>query len=126
MKISYTWLKDFIEVDWPAEKTGKLLTDLGLEIEGIENFESIKGGLQGVVVGRVVTCEKHAKADRLKVTTVDIGEEKPVQIVCGAPNIAADQYGAVATIGTTLYDEEHGPWKITKGKIRGEKSFGMI
>ncbi len=126
MKISYTWLKDFIEVDWPAEKTGKLLTDLGLEIEGIENFESIKGGLQGVVVGRVVTCEKHANADRLKVTTVDIGEEKPVQIVCGAPNIAADQYVPVATIGTTLYDEEHGPWKIKKGKIRGEKSFGMI
>src|SRR5699024_6069207 len=126
MKISYTWLKDFIEVDWPAEKTGKLLTDLGLEIEGIEKFESIKGGLEGVVVGRVITCEKHENADRLKVTTVDIGEEKPVQIVCGAPNIAANQYVPVATIGTTLYDEEHGAWKIKKGKIRGEESFGMI
>lgn len=126
MNISYTWLKDFIDTDWPAEKTGELLTNLGLEIEGIENFESIKGGLQGIVVGKVLTCDKHPNADRLQLTTIDVGEENPLQIVCGAPNIAAGQCVPVATVGTTLYDEENGPWKIKKGKIRGEESFGMV
>ena len=126
MKISYNWLKQFIKIDWDAEKTGELLTDLGLEIEGIEPFESIKGGLKGIVVGHVLECEQHPNADRLKVTKVDIGEDEPVQIVCGAPNVAAGQKVPVATIGTTLYDEDGKPWKIKKGKIRGEESFGMI
>jgi len=126
VKISYNWLKQFIKIDWDAEKTGELLTDLGLEIEGIEPFESVKGGLKGIVVGHVLECEQHPNADRLKVTKVAIGEGEPVQIVCGAPNVAAGQKVPVATIGTTLYDEEGKPWKIKKGKIRGEESFGMI
>ncbi|MGV6827895.1 MAG: phenylalanine--tRNA ligase subunit beta [Flavobacteriales bacterium] len=126
MKISYNWLKQFIKIDWEAQKTGELLTDLGLEVEGIDNFESIKGGLKGIVIGEVLTCKQHPNADRLKVTTVNIGEEKPVQIVCGAPNVAVGQKVPVATIGTTLFDKEGNPWKIKKGKIRGEESFGMI
>lgn len=126
MKISYNWLKQFINIDWEAEKTGELLTDLGLEIEGIEAYQSVKGGLEGVVVGEVLTCEQHPNADRLKVTTVDLGNGEPVQIVCGAPNVAAGQKVPVATIGTTLYSEEGEAWKIKKGKIRGEESHGMI
>ena len=126
MKISYNWLKQFINIDWNAEKTGELLTDLGLEIEGIEPYESVKGGLKGVVVGKVLTCMQHPNADRLKVTTVDIGIEAPVQIVCGAPNVAKGQKVPVATIGTTLYTPEGEAWKIKKGKIRGEESHGMI
>ena len=100
MKISYNWLKQFINTDWDAEKTGELLTDLGLEIEGIETYESIKGGLQGIVIGEVLTCAQHPNADRLKVTTVDIGEEAPVQIVCGAPNVAAGQKVPVVKLST--------------------------
>ncbi|MBC3846626.1 phenylalanine--tRNA ligase subunit beta [Winogradskyella echinorum] len=126
MKISYNWLKQFINIDWDAEKTGELLTDLGLEIEGIEQYESVKGGLKGIVVGEVLTCEQHPNADRLKVTTVNIGTDSPVQIVCGAPNVAAGQKVPVATIGTTLYTTEGEAWKIKKGKIRGEESHGMI
>ncbi|WP_431158103.1 phenylalanine--tRNA ligase subunit beta [Winogradskyella poriferorum] len=126
MKISYNWLKQFIKIDWDAEKTGELLTDLGLEIEGIEAYETVKGGLKGIVVGEVLTCEQHPNADRLKVTTVDIGADEPVQIVCGAPNVAKGQKVPVATIGTTLYTVEGEAWKIKKGKIRGEESHGMI
>ncbi|MDG5491234.1 phenylalanine--tRNA ligase subunit beta [Psychroserpens sp. SPM9] len=126
MKISYNWLKQFLKTDWPAEKTGELLTDLGLEIEGIETYQSVKGGLEGIVVGEVLTCAQHPNADRLKVTTVDIGSGDPLQIVCGAPNVAAGQKVPVATIGTTLYTETGEAWKIKKGKIRGEESHGMI
>jgi len=126
MKISYNWLKQFINIDWDAEKTGELLTDLGLEVEGIESYQSVKGGLEGIVVGEVLTCEQHPNADRLKVTTVNIGTEQPLKIVCGAPNVAAGQKVPVATIGTTLYTEEGESWTIKKGKIRGEESHGMI
>ncbi|MBT8245880.1 MAG: phenylalanine--tRNA ligase subunit beta [Winogradskyella sp.] len=126
MKISYNWLKQFIKIDWDAEKTGELLTDLGLEIEGIDTYESVKGGLKGIVIGEVLTCEQHPNADRLKLTTVNIGADAPVQIVCGAPNVAAGQKVSVATIGTTLYTTEGEAWKIKKGKIRGEESHGMI
>ena len=126
MKISYNWLQQFLQVDWEPVKTGELLTDLGLEVEGIETKESIKGSLKGVVVGKVLTCKQHPNADRLKVTSVDLGDEKPVQIVCGAPNVASGQKVPVATIGTTLYDEKGDGFKIKKGKIRGEESFGMI
>ncbi len=126
MKISYNWLKQFLKVDWEAEKTGELLTDLGLEVEGIEVVESIKGSLQGIVVGEVLTCGQHPNADRLKVTTVDVGGESPLQIVCGAPNVAAGQKVPVATIGTLLYDDKGESFKIKKGKIRGEESHGMI
>ncbi|BAO76975.1 phenylalanine--tRNA ligase subunit beta [Winogradskyella sp. PG-2] len=126
MKISYNWLKQFIKVDWDAEKTGDLLTDLGLEIEGIEHYQSVKGGLEGIVVGEVLTCKQHPNADRLKVTTVNIGADAHLQIVCGAPNVAAGQKVPVATVGTTLYTAEGEAWKIKKGKIRGEESHGMI
>lgn len=126
MKISYNWLKQFINTDWEAKKTGELLTDLGLEIEGIEKFTSVPGGLEGVVVGEVVECGPHPNADRLKLTKVNLGDNKHVQIVCGAPNVDKGQKVPVAIIGTTLYDAEGNPWKIKKGKIRGEVSEGMI
>src|SRR5690606_8592716 len=126
MKISYNWLKQFLQIGWEAEKTAELLTDLGLEVEGISSFESVKGGLKGIVVGEVLTCKPHPNADRLKLTTVDIGQKTPLQIVCGAPNVDAGQKVAVATIGTTLYTEKGEAWTIKKGKIRGEESQGMI
>ncbi|MCX2680778.1 phenylalanine--tRNA ligase subunit beta [Galbibacter sp. EGI 63066] len=126
MKISYNWLKQFIQLDWETDKTAELLTDLGLEVEGVENYESVKGGLKGVVVGHVLECVKHPNADRLKLTKVDIGEDEPAQIICGAPNVDQGQKVPVATIGTTLYDDKGETWKIKKGKIRGETSFGMI
>ncbi|MDU8886878.1 phenylalanine--tRNA ligase subunit beta [Yeosuana sp. MJ-SS3] len=126
MKISYNWLKQFIKINWPAEQTSELLTDLGLEVEGIETFQSVKGGLEGVVIGEVLTCKKHPNADKLKITTVNIGTEDHLQIVCGAPNVAKGQKVPVATIGTTLYTPEGEAWTIKKGKIRGEESHGMI
>ncbi len=126
MKISYNWLKQFIKIDWTPEQTSELLTDLGLEVEGLEKYQSVKGGLEGVVVGEVLTCVKHPNADKLKVTTVNIGGESAIQIVCGAPNVEAGQKVAVATIGTTLYTDEGESWTIKKGKIRGEESHGMI
>ncbi|PKV51671.1 phenylalanyl-tRNA synthetase beta subunit [Aquimarina sp. MAR_2010_214] len=126
MKISYNWLKQFINIDWDAEKTGELLTDLGLEVEGIESYQSVKGGLEGVIVGQVLNCEKHPNADKLKITKVDLGRGEPVQIVCGAPNVAAGQKVPVATIGTKLYNDKGEEWVIKKGKIRGEESHGMI
>jgi phenylalanyl-tRNA synthetase beta chain len=126
MKISYNWLKQFIKLDWEAEKAGELLTDLGLEVEGIDAFSSILGGLEGIVVGHVVACEPHPNADRLKLTKVDVGDGNILQIVCGAPNVDKGQNVPVATIGTTLYDAEGKPWQIKKGKIRGEESQGMI
>ena len=126
MKISYNWLKQFIKVDWTPEQTSELLTDLGLEVEGVDAYQSVKGGLEGVVVGEVLTCIKHPNADKLKLTTVNIGGDEPVQIVCGAPNVDAGQKVPVATIGTTLYTDEGEAWTIKKGKIRGEASHGMI
>lgn len=126
MKISYNWLKQFIQTDWNSEKTAELLTDLGLEVENVSTFESVKGGLKGIIVGEVLTCEKHPDADRLKVTTVDIGVNKPLHIVCGAPNVAVGQKVPVATIGTILYSENGDSIEIKKGKIRGQISEGMI
>lgn len=126
MKIAYNWLKQFIKTEWSAEETGALLTELGLEVEGIHNFQSVKGGLQGVVVGKVLTCVKHQNADKLSITTVDIGHSEPLQIVCGAKNVAAGQTVPVATIGTKLYDKEGKSFEIKKGNIRGEESAGMI
>jgi phenylalanyl-tRNA synthetase beta chain len=126
MKISYNWMQQFIQAELPIEEQLDLLTDLGLEVECNSSFESIPGSLKGVVVGEVLTCEQHPNADRLKVTTVNIGQETAVQIVCGAPNVAAGQKVPVATIGTTLYTTEGEAWTIKKGKIRGEASHGMI
>lgn len=126
MKISYNWLKQFIKTDWSAAKTATLLTGLGLEVEGIEKFESVKGGLEGIVAGHVLSCEKHPNADRLKLVEVDLGAGNIVPIVCGAPNIAEGQKVPVATVGAVLYDEENQPWTIKRSKIRGEESQGMV
>ena len=126
MKISLNWLKEYIDIPLSAEELSGILTDLGLEVEGEEIVESVKGGLKGIVVGHVVECGKHPNADKLSLTKVDIGEEELKQIVCGAPNVAAGQKVLIATVGTTLYDKEGEPWKIKKGKIRGEVSEGMI
>ena len=126
MKISYNWLKQFIKIDWKSEETAALLTDLGLEVEIVDKYQSVKGGLEGIVVGHVLTCIQHPDADRLKITTVDLGNGVPVQIVCGASNVAAGQKVPVATIGTTLYDKEGVAFTIKKGKIRGQESHGMI
>ena len=127
MRISYNWLKQFIKTDLKSEEIAEILTDLGLEVEGVDTFESLKGGLQGVVVGHVLTCEKHPDADKLKITTVDLGDgNAPLQIVCGAPNVAVGQKVPVATIGTKLFDKEGNAFEIKKGKIRGQESHGMI
>ncbi|GFR72603.1 phenylalanine--tRNA ligase beta subunit [Elysia marginata] len=126
MKISYSWLKDFIAFNETPEEIAEILTDLGLEVEGLETFESIKGGLNGVVAGKVLSCKKHPNADKLKLVCVDIGEIDTLSIICGAPNIAKGQTVAVATVGTTLYDSKGEALKIKKSKIRGEVSFGMI
>jgi len=126
MKVSLNWLKEYIDIPISPEELSSVLTDLGLEVEGEEVIESIKGGLKGIVVGHVVECGKHPNADKLSLTKVDIGNGELRQIVCGAPNVAAGQKVLVATVGTTLYDKEGEPWKIKKGKIRGEVSEGMI
>jgi len=126
MKISLNWLKDYLAIPHDVEKTGEILTDIGLEVEGIETVEHIKGGLKGVVVGHVKTCGPHPDADRLRVTTVDVGREEDLHIVCGAPNVAEGQKVMVATIGTQLYFSDGKDLKIKKGKIRGQVSEGMI
>lgn len=126
MKISYNWLKQFIKIDWKSEDTAALLTDLGLEVEVVEKYQSVKGGLEGIVVGHVLTCTQHPNADRLRITTVDLGDGQPVQIVCGASNVAVGQKVPVATIGSTLYDRDGNAFVIKKGKIRDEESYGMI
>lgn len=125
MKISYNWLKEYIDIDLDPEKISQILTDTGLEVEGLEKVETIRGGLRGIVIGEVKTCIKHPDADKLSVTTVDVGEGKILPIVCGAPNVATGQKVVVATVGTTLYSGEES-FKIKKAKIRGEVSEGMI
>lgn len=126
LKISYNWLKQFIKISLPVDQISVLLTNLGLEVEGIEAYESIKGGLKGVVVGEVLSCSKHPNADRLKITEVNIGVKTNLSIVCGAPNVAKGQKVLVATIGTTLNMSNGTSMKISKGKIRGQVSEGMI
>lgn len=126
MKISNNWLKDYIKTDLSTEKIGAYLTDIGLEVEGIDKFESIKGSLEGIIVGKVLTCEKHPNADKLSKTTVDIGNGTILNIVCGAPNVATGQKVAVAVVGTTLYTKTGESFTINKTKIRGEVSEGML
>lgn len=125
MKISYNWLKQYVDTNLTAEALGEILTETGLEVDGIEKIESVQGGLAGVVVGEVLTCEPHPDADKLKVTTVSTGGE-PLQIVCGAPNVAAGQKVIVATVGTTLYPKPDEAFKIKLSKIRGVESQGML
>lgn len=127
MNISYNWLKRYLDTDLPAEEIARILTDIGLEVEGFEKIETIKGGLQGVVVGQVLTCTEHPDSDHLHLTTVDTGAGEPLQIVCGAPNCRAGLKVLCATVGTVLYpdggDEE---FKIKRSKIRGVESLGML
>ncbi len=125
MKISYNQLKQYIDIHIKPEELAEILTDIGLEVEGTEDFESIKGGMEGLIIGEVKTCEKHPNADKLSVTTVDTGTGELLPIVCGAPNVAAGQKVVVATVGTILYDGDK-KIPIKKGKIRGEVSMGMI
>lgn len=125
MNISYNWLKQYIETSLTPEQLADALTSIGLETGGMEEVESIKGGLRGIVIGKVLTCVDHPDSDHLHVTTVDLGDGNVTQIVCGAPNVAAGQTVVVATVGTTLYDGDK-EFQIKKSKIRGVESFGMI
>jgi len=125
MKISYNWLKEYIKTDLDYNQLSEILTNIGLEVEGIEHFESVKGGLEGLVIGEVKEKTKHPDADKLSLTKVDLGTGELLPIVCGAPNVEAGQKVVVATIGTILYDGDN-EFKIKKGKIRGEASYGMI
>ncbi|GAB4332171.1 MAG: phenylalanine--tRNA ligase subunit beta [Flammeovirgaceae bacterium] len=126
MNISKNWLKEFLDIDLSTEELSHRLTMLGLEVEGVEKYEPIKGGLEGVVIGEVIACEKHPDADKLSLTKVDVGQNEPLSIVCGAPNVAKGQKVCVALVGTTLYPSPDKPLKIEKAKIRGQVSMGMI
>jgi phenylalanyl-tRNA synthetase beta chain len=126
MTISYNWLKEYIDIPESAEEIGNLLTSTGLEVESIEPFETVKGGLKGLVIGEVLTCVKHPNADKLSLTTVDVGGEKPLAIVCGASNVAVGQKVVVATVGATVHPSKGEPFVIKSAKIRGEQSEGMI
>ena len=126
MKISYNWLKEYVHTDLSADNAASFLTACGLEVETIETYENIPGGLKGLVVGKVLTCEKHPDADRLKITTVNVGGEMPLNIVCGAANVGVGQSVIVATIGTELFPAEGESFKIKRSKIRGVESEGMI
>jgi len=125
MNISYSWLKQYIDINMSPAEVARVLTGIGLEVEAVESVEKIRGGLEGFFIGEVKTCEKHPDADKLSVTTVDIGEEALLNIVCGAPNVAAGQHVVVATVGTTIYKGEES-FQIKKAKIRGVVSEGMI
>ncbi len=126
MKISYNWLKQFVQIDKTPQELSLILTNVGLEVESIDKVQSVAGGLEGLVIGHVLTCTQHPNADRLRVTTVNVGGAENLQIVCGAPNVAAGQKVVVATVGTTVYPLEGEPFKIKESKIRGEVSQGMI
>lgn len=125
MKISLNWLKEYLKIDLDVEEICQILTSIGLEVAGYEQIESIKGGLKGLVIGEVKTCEAHPDSDHLHITTVDLGDGRLTPIVCGAPNVAAGQKVVVATIGTVLYDGDK-EFVIKKSKIRGQESEGMI
>jgi phenylalanyl-tRNA synthetase beta chain len=126
MNVSFNWLKDYLQFDLTPQETMAALTSIGLETEGLEEKETIKGGLKGLVVGKVLTCEPHPDSDHMHVTTVDLGNgQEPVQIVCGAPNVAAGQKVIVATLGTVLYDGDKS-FTIKKSKLRGVESNGML
>src|SRR5687768_10052256 len=126
MTISYNWLKEYIEIPETPEDIGHLLTSTGLEVETIELFETVRGSLNGIVIGEVLSCAKHPNADKLSLTTVDAGLAEPLHIVCGAPNVAAGQKVVVALPGSTIYPSNGEPLIIKKTKIRGEQSEGMI
>jgi phenylalanyl-tRNA synthetase beta chain len=126
MEISYKWLQEYINLPESPEEVGKILTGTGLEVEGVEKIEAIPGGLEGVVIGEVLTCTPHPDADKLSLTTVDVGAEQPLSIVCGAPNVAAGQKVVIALVSATLHPTSGEPFQIKKAKIRGAASEGMI
>jgi phenylalanyl-tRNA synthetase beta chain len=126
MKVSYNWLRQYIDIPESPEEIGKVLTSSGLEVEHVGIFETVKGGLKGLVIGHVLTSSKHPNADKLSLTTVDVGDGKPRRIVCGAPNVAAGQTVIVALPGTTVHPLKGNPFEIKLAKIRGEESEGMI
>jgi phenylalanyl-tRNA synthetase beta chain len=126
MTISYKWLSDYLPVTIEPERLSKILTSIGLEVEKMETFEEVKGGLKGLVIGEVLQAEQHPNADKLKLTKVNVGNGEPLQIVCGAPNVAAGQKVIVATIGTTIYPSSGDPLTMKVAKIRGVESYGMI
>lgn len=125
MNISYNWLKEYVDFDLSAQEVADALTSIGLEVDGVEEIQSIKGGLEGLVVGQVLTCEPHPNSDHMHICTLNLGQEEPVQIVCGAPNVAAGQKVIVATLGTKLYDGDE-CFTIKRSKLRGVESLGMI
>jgi len=126
VKVSYNWLKDYIDIDKPVDEVSEILTNLGLEVEKVEDFESIKGSLEGIIVGEVLSCKKHPNADKLKLTNIDLGKEGKFEIVCGAPNISKGQKVPVATVGSVIYSNSGEKIKISKSKIRGVVSNGMV
>jgi len=126
MNISDKWLRTHIETNLSAEEIGDILTDIGLEVEGISEYESVKGSLNGIVVGKVLSCQEHPNADKLKLTKVDIGEDTPIHVVCGAPNVAEGQTVVVATTGAVIHPKGEESFTITRSKIRGEISEGML
>ena len=125
MNISYNWLKDFIKLEVNPHKVAEILTSIGLEVGSVDEVQTVKGGLEGLVVGEVLTCVKHPDADKLSITTVNVGGDEPLPIVCGAPNVAIGQKVIVATIGTVLYSGDES-FTIKKSKIRVELSIGII
>ncbi len=125
MNISYNWLKEYVNFDLTPDEVAAALTSIGLETGGVEEVQTIKGGLEGIVIGEVLTCDPHPNSDHMHVTTVNLGQGEPVQIVCGAPNVAAGQKVVVATLGTKLYDGEE-CFYHKKSKLRGIESIGMI
>src|ERR1700677_395612 len=126
MTISYNWLSEYLPEIVHPEELSKILTSIGLEVETLEKYEELKGGLKGLVIGEVLECEKHPDADKLSITKVDIGTGEPLQIVCGAPNVAKGQKVVVATVGATIYPSSGEPITMKKAKIRGVESFGMV
>ena len=126
MTISYNWLCEYLPETIEPAQLSKILTSIGLEVESLERYEKVKGGLQGVVIGEVLTCEQHPNADKLKLTTINIGTDTPLKVVCGAANVAAGQKVAVATVGATIYPMNGEPMTMKAAKIRGEESQGMI
>ena len=125
MNISYKWLREYVDVDLTAEEVAAALTSIGLEVGSVEEVQSIKGGLEGLWTGEVLTCEEHPNSDHMHVCTVNVGQEAPLQIVCGAPNVAAGQKVIVAVVGTKLYDGDE-EFTIKRSKLRGVESLGMI
>ena len=118
MKISYNWLKDYLDFDLTPKQVDEFLTDSGLEVEGVEEFEQVKGGLKGLVIGEVVSCTQHPNADRLKLTEVNVGAQTNLPIVCGAPNVVAGQKVVVATVGTKLYPSDGESFEINRSSRR--------